>query len=151
MDRTRGSHDSLLCYWAAPSHAKSALAFVAGLLLGLFQAKFPGTPLLQPQTSVGLVLATLRGLLTYLLTYNALALHAYPDTLIFVNTSAHYGSAREHQSPRMRTDAAWASSTLRNFLVKDIGHAVGNVHAEGTSPVHLVTPIFGPEHVDTST
>ncbi|KAI0666914.1 hypothetical protein C8Q78DRAFT_983512 [Trametes maxima] len=51
-------------------------------------------------------LATLRRLLTYLLTYDALAFHAYLETLIASNTTAESGAARQHQSPWMLTDAA---------------------------------------------
>ncbi|KAI8974614.1 hypothetical protein BD414DRAFT_181511 [Trametes punicea] len=51
-------------------------------------------------------LATLRRLLTYLLTYDALAFHAYLETLIAANTTAESGAARQHQSPWMLTDAA---------------------------------------------
>ncbi|KAL4069136.1 hypothetical protein J3A83DRAFT_4096140 [Scleroderma citrinum] len=51
-------------------------------------------------------LATLRRLLTYLLTYDALAFHAYLETLIASNTTTYSGSARQNQSPWMLTDAA---------------------------------------------
>ncbi|KAI0763850.1 hypothetical protein BD413DRAFT_698917 [Trametes elegans] len=51
-------------------------------------------------------LATLRRLLAYLLTYDALAFHAYLETLIAANTTADSGAARQHQSPWMLTDAA---------------------------------------------
>ncbi|CDO72250.1 hypothetical protein BN946_scf184970.g102 [Trametes cinnabarina] len=51
-------------------------------------------------------LATLRRLLTYLLTYDALAFHAYLETLIAANTTTDAGTARQHQSPWMLTDAA---------------------------------------------
>ncbi|KAI0628176.1 hypothetical protein C8Q77DRAFT_1203995 [Trametes polyzona] len=51
-------------------------------------------------------LATLRRLLTYLLTYDALAFHAYLETLIAANTTTDSGAARQHQSPWMLTDAA---------------------------------------------
>ncbi|KAI1787127.1 hypothetical protein LXA43DRAFT_1064555 [Ganoderma leucocontextum] len=51
-------------------------------------------------------LATLRRLLTYLLTYDALAFHAYLETLIASNTTTESGAARQHQSPWMLTDAA---------------------------------------------
>ncbi|KAH9889061.1 hypothetical protein C8Q73DRAFT_654519 [Cubamyces lactineus] len=51
-------------------------------------------------------LATLRRLLTYLLTYDALAFHAYLETLIAANTTTESGAARQHQSPWMLTDAA---------------------------------------------
>ncbi|KAG6333461.1 hypothetical protein ID866_5631 [Astraeus odoratus] len=51
-------------------------------------------------------LATLRRLLTYLLTYDALAFHAYLETLIASNTTTSSGGARQNQSPWMLTDAA---------------------------------------------
>ncbi|KAH9846206.1 hypothetical protein C2E23DRAFT_853988 [Lenzites betulinus] len=51
-------------------------------------------------------LATLRRLLTYLLTYDALAFHAYLETLIAANTATDSGVQRQHQSPWMLTDAA---------------------------------------------
>ncbi len=51
-------------------------------------------------------LATLRRLLAYLLTYDALAFHAYLETLIASNTTTESGAARQHQSPWMLTDAA---------------------------------------------
>ncbi|KAI0365205.1 hypothetical protein BV20DRAFT_954830 [Pilatotrama ljubarskyi] len=51
-------------------------------------------------------LATLRRLLTYLLTYDPLAFHAYLETLIAANTTSESGAARQHQSPWMLTDAA---------------------------------------------
>ncbi|EJF60626.1 hypothetical protein DICSQDRAFT_87823 [Dichomitus squalens LYAD-421 SS1] len=51
-------------------------------------------------------LATLRRLLTYLLAYDALAFHAYLETLIAANTTTDSGAARHHQSPWMLTDAA---------------------------------------------
>ena len=51
-------------------------------------------------------LATLRRLLAYLLTYDALAFHAYLETLIASNTTVESGAARQHQSPWMLTDAA---------------------------------------------
>ncbi|OSD00090.1 hypothetical protein PYCCODRAFT_1371782 [Trametes coccinea BRFM310] len=51
-------------------------------------------------------LATLRRLLTYLLTYDALAFHAYLETLIAANTTTDAGTSRQHQSPWMLTDAA---------------------------------------------
>ncbi|RPD58723.1 hypothetical protein L226DRAFT_617201 [Lentinus tigrinus ALCF2SS1-7] len=51
-------------------------------------------------------LATLRRLLTYLLTYDALAFHAYLETLIASNTTSDSGNVRQNQSPWMLTDAA---------------------------------------------
>ncbi|KAI0077545.1 hypothetical protein K474DRAFT_1707288 [Panus rudis PR-1116 ss-1] len=51
-------------------------------------------------------LATLRRLLTYLLSYDALAFHAYLETLIESNTVNEAGNARQNQSPWMLTDAA---------------------------------------------
>lgn len=51
-------------------------------------------------------LATLRRLLNYLLTYDALSFHAYLETLVASNTTAESGAARQHQSPWMLTDAA---------------------------------------------
>ncbi|RDX42825.1 hypothetical protein OH76DRAFT_1362124 [Lentinus brumalis] len=51
-------------------------------------------------------LATLRRLLTYLLTYDALAFHAYLETLIASNTTSDSGNTRQNQSPWMLTDAA---------------------------------------------
>ncbi|KAI0699621.1 hypothetical protein C8T65DRAFT_659230 [Cerioporus squamosus] len=51
-------------------------------------------------------LATLRRLLTYLLTYDALAFHAYLETLITSNSTSESGNARQNQSPWMLTDAA---------------------------------------------
>ncbi|KAG2342616.1 hypothetical protein BDR05DRAFT_1060084 [Suillus weaverae] len=51
-------------------------------------------------------LATLRRLLTYLLSYDALAFHAYLETLVASNTTTATGAAKQHQSPWMLTDAA---------------------------------------------
>ncbi|KAI0794969.1 hypothetical protein C8Q75DRAFT_748299 [Abortiporus biennis] len=51
-------------------------------------------------------LATLRRLLNYLLSYDALAFHAYLETLIASNTVNDAGNARQNQSPWMLTDAA---------------------------------------------
>ncbi|KAH7884060.1 hypothetical protein F5I97DRAFT_1897941 [Phlebopus sp. FC_14] len=51
-------------------------------------------------------LATLRRLLAYLLTYDALAFHAYLETLVASNTTTSAGIARQNQSPWMLTDAA---------------------------------------------
>ncbi|OJA12366.1 hypothetical protein AZE42_04345 [Rhizopogon vesiculosus] len=51
-------------------------------------------------------LATLRRLLTYLLSYDALAFHAYLETLVESNTTTATGTAKQHQSPWMLTDAA---------------------------------------------
>lgn len=51
-------------------------------------------------------LATLRRLLTYLLSYDALAFHAYLETLVASNTTTVTGAAKQHQSPWMLTDAA---------------------------------------------
>lgn len=43
---------------------------------------------------------------SYLLTYDALAFHAYLETLIESNTVNEAGNARQNQSPWMLTDAA---------------------------------------------
>ncbi|THH30533.1 hypothetical protein EUX98_g3669 [Antrodiella citrinella] len=51
-------------------------------------------------------LATLRRLLNYLLTYDALAFHAYLETLIESSTVNEAGNAKHNQSPWMLTDAA---------------------------------------------
>ncbi|EIW85970.1 hypothetical protein CONPUDRAFT_140757 [Coniophora puteana RWD-64-598 SS2] len=51
-------------------------------------------------------LATLRRLLSYLVTYDALAFHAYLETLVLSNTTNASGNARQNQSPWMLTDAA---------------------------------------------
>ncbi|KAG6830412.1 hypothetical protein H0H87_008195 [Tephrocybe sp. NHM501043] len=51
-------------------------------------------------------LGTLRRLLFYLLTYDALHFHAYLETLIASNTTTHSGAAKQHQSPWLLTDAA---------------------------------------------
>ncbi|KAG2091215.1 uncharacterized protein F5147DRAFT_657988 [Suillus discolor] len=51
-------------------------------------------------------LATLRRLLTYLLSYDALAFHAYLETLVASNTTTVTGAAKQHQSPWMLADAA---------------------------------------------
>ncbi|KAG1854454.1 hypothetical protein DFJ58DRAFT_787993 [Suillus subalutaceus] len=51
-------------------------------------------------------LATLRRLLTYLLSYDALAFHAYLETLVASNTTTSTGAAKQHQSPWMLSDAA---------------------------------------------
>ncbi|KAA1477388.1 hypothetical protein DENSPDRAFT_933679 [Dentipellis sp. KUC8613] len=51
-------------------------------------------------------LATLRRLLTYLLTYDALAFHAYLETIIASNSTSASGAARQHQSPWLLTDNA---------------------------------------------
>ncbi|KAG1775146.1 hypothetical protein EV702DRAFT_973779 [Suillus placidus] len=51
-------------------------------------------------------LATLRRLLTYLLSYDALAFHAYLETLVASNTTTATGATKQHQSPWMLTDAA---------------------------------------------
>ncbi|OBZ77924.1 hypothetical protein A0H81_01639 [Grifola frondosa] len=51
-------------------------------------------------------LATLRRLLSYLLTYDALAFHAYLKTLIASNTYTDSGAARQHQSSLLLTHAS---------------------------------------------
>ncbi|KIM83728.1 hypothetical protein PILCRDRAFT_97161 [Piloderma croceum F 1598] len=51
-------------------------------------------------------LATLRRLLTYLLTYDPLAFHAYLETIIASNSTSASGGPRQHQSPWLLTDAA---------------------------------------------
>ena len=51
-------------------------------------------------------LGTLRSLLHYLLTYDALQFHAYLETLIASNTITPTGEVKQHQSPWMLTDAA---------------------------------------------
>ncbi|KAG9310432.1 hypothetical protein JVU11DRAFT_9572 [Chiua virens] len=51
-------------------------------------------------------LATLRRLLTYLLSYDALGFHAYLETLVASNTTTTAGTTRQNQSPWMLTDAA---------------------------------------------
>ncbi|KAF8959813.1 hypothetical protein BDZ97DRAFT_1836010 [Flammula alnicola] len=51
-------------------------------------------------------LGTLRRLLYYLLTYDALQFHSYLETLIASNTVTAAGGAKQHQSPWMLTDAA---------------------------------------------
>ncbi|KAL0961548.1 hypothetical protein HGRIS_006487 [Hohenbuehelia grisea] len=50
-------------------------------------------------------LGTLRRLLHYLLTYDALQFHSYLETLIAANTTTQTGGARQHQSPWMVTNA----------------------------------------------
>lgn len=42
----------------------------------------------------------------YLLTYDPLTLHAYLETIIASNTTGVSGSAKQHQSPWLLTDAA---------------------------------------------
>ncbi|KAF9561500.1 hypothetical protein CPC08DRAFT_707327 [Agrocybe pediades] len=51
-------------------------------------------------------LGTLRRLLYYLLTYDALQFHNYLETLIEANTVTVTGGVKQHQSPWMLTDAA---------------------------------------------
>ncbi|KZT71130.1 hypothetical protein DAEQUDRAFT_688077 [Daedalea quercina L-15889] len=51
-------------------------------------------------------LAVLRRLLSYLLTYDAIAFQGFIDTLIASNTTTEAGTARQNQSPWMLTDAA---------------------------------------------
>lgn len=51
-------------------------------------------------------LGTLRRLLYYLLTYDPLQFHAYLETIISSNTTTASGTARQHQSPWLFTDAA---------------------------------------------
>ncbi|KAF9042328.1 hypothetical protein BJ165DRAFT_1349294 [Panaeolus papilionaceus] len=51
-------------------------------------------------------LGTLRQLLYYLLTYDPLQFHSYLETLIAANTVTTSGTAKQHQSPWMLTDAA---------------------------------------------
>ncbi|EPQ51671.1 hypothetical protein GLOTRDRAFT_117975 [Gloeophyllum trabeum ATCC 11539] len=51
-------------------------------------------------------LATLRRLLMYLLTYDALAFHAYLETIVTSNITGAGGGQRQHQSPWLLTDAA---------------------------------------------
>ncbi|KAI0056711.1 hypothetical protein BV25DRAFT_1976751 [Artomyces pyxidatus] len=51
-------------------------------------------------------LATLRRLLAYLLTYDALAFHAYLETIITSNSTSASGNARQNHSPWLLTDAA---------------------------------------------
>ncbi|KAL1942922.1 hypothetical protein VTO73DRAFT_4593 [Trametes versicolor] len=75
-------------------------------------------------------LATLRRLLTYLLTYDALAFHAYLETLIAANTTSDSGSARQHQSPWMLTDAAHTIFTYakrRCYVMNPVPKAAAQV------------------------
>ncbi|KAG1832860.1 hypothetical protein DFJ58DRAFT_822843 [Suillus subalutaceus] len=51
-------------------------------------------------------LATLRRLLMNLLFYDALAFHAYLETLVASNTTTATGAVKQHQSPWMLTNAA---------------------------------------------
>ncbi|TFY68418.1 hypothetical protein EVJ58_g1023 [Rhodofomes roseus] len=51
-------------------------------------------------------LAVLRRMLTYLLTYDAIAFQGFIDTLIASNTTTDAGTTRQNQSPWMLTDAA---------------------------------------------
>ncbi|KAG8220668.1 hypothetical protein J3R82DRAFT_2951 [Butyriboletus roseoflavus] len=51
-------------------------------------------------------LATLRRLLTYLLSYDALGFHAYLEALVASNTTTATGATRQNHSPWMLTDAA---------------------------------------------
>ncbi|KAG6373235.1 hypothetical protein JVT61DRAFT_6861 [Boletus reticuloceps] len=51
-------------------------------------------------------LATLRRLLTFLLSYDAFGFNAYLETLAASNTTTAAGTARQNQSPWMLTDAA---------------------------------------------
>ncbi|KAF9527873.1 hypothetical protein CPB83DRAFT_855339 [Crepidotus variabilis] len=51
-------------------------------------------------------LGTLRRLLYYLLTYDALQYHAYLETLIAANSISHSGNQKQHQPPWMLSDAA---------------------------------------------
>lgn len=51
-------------------------------------------------------LSTLRRLLSYLLTYDPLAFHAYLETIIAANSTTHSGATRQNHSPWLLTDAA---------------------------------------------
>ena len=53
----------------------------------------------RPDTNIG-------SPLRYLLSYDALAFHAYLETLVASNTTTATGAAKQHQSPWMLTDAA---------------------------------------------
>ncbi|KAI0353441.1 hypothetical protein OH77DRAFT_1522621 [Trametes cingulata] len=78
-------------------------------------------------------LATLRRLLTYLLTYDALAFHAYLETLIAANTTTESGAARQHQSPWMLTDAAHTIFTYakrRCYVMNPVPKAAKTAQAQ---------------------
>ncbi|KZV76813.1 hypothetical protein PENSPDRAFT_645911 [Peniophora sp. CONT] len=51
-------------------------------------------------------LGTLRRLLIYLLSYDALSFHEYLETIVLSNTVNEAGRARQHQSPWLLTDAS---------------------------------------------
>ncbi|KAI0321403.1 hypothetical protein OF83DRAFT_1168456 [Amylostereum chailletii] len=51
-------------------------------------------------------LATLRRLLSYLLTYDALAFHEYLETIVLSNSVSATGNARQHHSPWLLTDSS---------------------------------------------
>ncbi|KIM71372.1 hypothetical protein PILCRDRAFT_830383 [Piloderma croceum F 1598] len=71
-------------------------------------------------------LATLRRLLTYLLTYDPLAFHAYLEMIIASNSTSASGGPRQHQSPWLLTDAA-------NVIFK-VAKRRCYTHSSGSSP-----------------
>ncbi|KAK7689622.1 hypothetical protein QCA50_007415 [Cerrena zonata] len=82
-------------------------------------------------------LATLRRLLLYLLSYDALAFHAYLETLIESNTHNEAGNARQNQSPWMLTDAANIIFTFAKRRCYTMG-----------APTTKITPEEDPEQAD---
>ncbi|KAJ3515568.1 hypothetical protein NLJ89_g1672 [Agrocybe chaxingu] len=68
-------------------------------------------------------LGTLRRLLYYLLTYDALQFHAYLETLIAADNVSSNGGAKQHHSPWMLTDAAniiFEAAKRRCYLITSI-------------------------------
>ncbi|KIM73439.1 hypothetical protein PILCRDRAFT_829181, partial [Piloderma croceum F 1598] len=77
-------------------------------------------------------LATLRRLLTYLLTYDPRAFHAYLETIIDSNSTSASGGPRQHQSPWLLTDAA-------NVIFK-VAKRRCDTHSSGSTPVKRKAP-----------
>ncbi|CAA7266441.1 unnamed protein product [Cyclocybe aegerita] len=71
-------------------------------------------------------LGTLRRLLYYLLTYDALQFHAYLETLIAADNVGSNGGAKQHHSPWMLTDAAnmiFEAAKRRCYLITSTSKA----------------------------
>ncbi|KAI0742082.1 hypothetical protein C8Q80DRAFT_1110846 [Daedaleopsis nitida] len=94
-------------------------------------------------------LATLRRLLTqshsccsYLLTYDALAFHAYLETLIASNTTTDTGNARQNQSPWLLTDAA----NVIFMYAKRRCYVMSTVPKSATAPARQVIDLEGDDY-----
>ncbi|TDL21605.1 hypothetical protein BD410DRAFT_815247 [Rickenella mellea] len=81
-------------------------------------------------------LATLRRLLTYLLTYDSLAFHAYLETIVASNSTSASGAPRQNQSPWLFMDAAntiFQTAKRRCYLSTSLSR--GNGSATAPHPV----------------